>query len=337
MEKVWKIYPEDPRRGPLSKKLNIDPLIIQILLNRGIEEEEDIESFLDIEKFDLRDPFLLPDMEKGIARVLEAIKNREKILIYGDYDVDGITSVSILILSLKRLGAILAYHIPNRFEEGYGLNKNILIKAYEKGVKLVITVDCGITSREEVELARELGIDVIVIDHHEQAESLPRAISVIDPKREDSTYGFRDLAGVGVVYKFIQALYSYINREDETIEELLDLVALGTIADIVPYIDENRYFVKKGLEIINKLNRPAIRALLSVSNLLGTKIDEEKVSFNIAPRINAAGRISSASPAVKMFLLNDYAEVLRYARLINNFNFERREIENAIFKRPYLL
>ncbi len=331
MEKVWKIYPEDPRRGPLSKKLNIDPLIIQILLNRGIEEE-DIESFLDIEKFDLRDPFLLPDMEKGIARVLEAIKNREKILIYGDYDVDGITSVSILILSLKRLGAILAYHIPNRFEEGYGLNKNILIKAYEKGVKLVITVDCGITSREEVELARELGIDVIVIDHHEQAESLPRAISVIDPKREDSTYGFRDLAGVGVVYKFIQALYSYINREDETIEELLDLVALGTIADIVPYIDENRYFVKKGLEIINKLNRPAIRALLSVSNLLGTKIDEEKVSFNIAPRINAAGRISSASPAVKMFLLNDYAEVLRYARLINNFNFERREIENAIFK-----
>ncbi len=332
MEKVWKIYPEDPRRGPLSKKLNIDPLIIQILLNRGIEEEEDIESFLDIEKFDLRDPFLLPDMEKGIARVLEAIKNREKILIYGDYDVDGITSVSILILSLKRLGAILAYHIPNRFEEGYGLNKNILIKAYEKGVKLVITVDCGITSREEVELARELGIDVIVIDHHEQAESLPRAISVIDPKREDSTYGFRDLAGVGVVYKFIQALYSYINREDETIEELLDLVALGTIADIVPYIDENRYFVKKGLEIINKLNRPAIRALLSVSNLLGTKIDEEKVSFNIAPRINAAGRISSASPAVKMFLLNDYAEVLRYARLINNFNFERREIENAIFK-----
>ncbi len=332
MEKVWKIYSEDPRRGPLSKKLNIDPLIIQILLNRGIKEEEDIESFLDIEKFDLRDPFLLPDMEKGIARVLEAIKNREKILIYGDYDVDGITSVSILILSLKRLGAILAYHIPNRFEEGYGLNKNILIKAYEKGVKLVITVDCGITSREEVELARELGIDVIVIDHHEQAESLPRAISVIDPKREDSTYGFRDLAGVGVVYKFIQALYSYINREDETIEELLDLVALGTIADIVPYIDENRYFVKKGLEIINKLNRPAIRALLSVSNLLGTKIDEEKVSFNIAPRINAAGRISSASPAVKMFLLNDYAEVLRYARLINNFNFERREIENAIFK-----
>ncbi len=335
MKKIWKIYPEDPIRGPLSKKLNIDPLIVQILLNRGIRGEEEIRSFLDINEFQLRDPFLLPDMEKGVKRVLEAIKAHEKILIYGDYDVDGITSVSVLILGLKRLGALLAYHIPNRFEEGYGLNKQILIKAYQKGVKLVITVDCGITSVEEVELAKELGIDVVIIDHHEQSENLPRAISVIDPKRKDSGYGFRELAGVGVAYKFIQALYDYIKREEST-EELLDLVALGTIADIVPYVDENRYFVKKGLEVINRLERPAIRALISVSNLLGAKIDEEKVSFNIAPRINAAGRISSASPAVKMFLLENYGEVLRYAKLINNFNFERREIENAIFKQALL-
>ncbi len=168
MEKVWKIYPEDPKRDPLSKKLNIDPLIVQILLNRGLEREEEIERFLNIENFSLRDPFLLPDMEKGVRRVIEAIKNKEKILIYGDYDVDGITSVSIMILALKRLGAILAYHIPNRFDEGYGLNKGILVKAYEKGVKLVITVDCGVTSIPEVELAKELGIDVVVIDHHEQ-------------------------------------------------------------------------------------------------------------------------------------------------------------------------
>ncbi len=337
MEKVWEIYPEDPRRDPLSKKLNIDPLIIQILLNRGIEKEEEIEKFLKMKNFSMRDPFLLPDMEKGIKRVLDAIKNKEKILIYGDYDVDGITSVSIMILALKKLGAVLAYHIPNRFDEGYGLNKNILVKAYKKGVKLIITVDCGITSISEVELAKELGIDVVILDHHEQGDSLPDAISVIDPKREDSTYGFRELAGVGVVYKFIQALHKYINKEDENIEQFLDLVALGTIADIVPYLDENRYFVKKGLEIMNRLERPAIRALISVSNLLGVRIDEEKVSFNIAPRINAAGRISSASPAVKMFLLDDYAEVLRYARLINNFNFERREIENAIFKNALTL
>ncbi len=332
MEKIWKIFPEDPRRDPLSKKLNIDPLLVQILLNRGIEGEEEIQQFLNVEKFRLRDPFLLPDMEKGVERVVRAINEHEKILIYGDYDVDGITSVSILILALKKLGATLAYHIPNRFDEGYGLNKRILIKAYEKGVKLVITVDCGITSIEEVELAKELGIDVIIIDHHEQGENIPHAVAVIDPKRRDSMYGFRELAGVGVTYKFIQALSEYTNNDEENIEEFLDLVALGTIADIVPYIDENRYFVKKGLEIINKLERAGIRALISVSNLLGTKIDEEKVSFNLAPRINAAGRISSASPAVRMFLLNNYSEVLRYAKLVNNFNFERREIENAIFK-----
>ena len=331
MEKIWKIYKEDPRKGPLSQKLKIDPLIAQILINRGLETEKEIVEFLDIDKFQLRDPFLLPDMEKGIERVIHAIKNREKILIYGDYDVDGITSVSVLILALKRLGAVLAYHIPNRFNEGYGLNKDILIKAYKKGVKLIITVDCGITSFNEVELAQELGIDIIITDHHEQGEKLPKAISVIDPKRRDSIYGFRELAGVGVVYKFIQALYEYLHRDDD-IEEFLDLVSLGTIADIVPYVDENRYFIKKGLRILNKLERPAIRALISVSNLLGTCIDEEKVSFSVAPRINAAGRVSSASPAVKMFLLEEYSEVLRYAKLINTLNFERREIENAIFE-----
>ena len=332
MKKIWKIYPEDPAKDPLSKKLNIDPLIMQIILNRGITKEKDIKNFLYPDSSMLRDSFCMPDMEKGVHRVSVAIKNKEKILIYGDYDVDGITSTSLLILGLQKLGGILSYHIPSRFGEGYGLNKEILIKAYKKNVKLLITVDCGVTSIEEVKLAKELGIDIVIIDHHEQGEILPDAIAVIDPKRLDSKYGFREFAGVGVAYKFIEALYTYLKKDTEHLEQYLDLVALGTIADIVPYVDENRYFVKHGLKKINEMRRPAIRALISVSKLDGSIINEDRISFNIAPRINAAGRMSSASPVVRMFLSENYGKVLRWAKFIDRLNIKRRIVENEIFK-----
>jgi len=321
----------------LEKELGIMPIISRILINRNIENPDDAKRFLHPSLKDLHNPFLMKDLEKGVDRVIQAISNNERIVVYGDYDTDGITSVVTLVKFLRRFHENVTYYIPDRIKEGYGLNKVAVGKIRNDGVTLIITVDCGITDCEEVAYAKSIGIDTIILDHHEVPEELPNAVAAVNPNRTDCSFPFKDLAGVGIAFNFLIALRGKLRQSgfwnDKTypnLKEYLDLVALGTIGDISPLIDENRIFARIGLDIINEGKRVGIEALKIKSGLKFNPVDSGEASFKLIPRINAAGRIGSPEDAVRLLLTDDMDEAIRIASILDNYNRERQEIERKI-------
>lgn len=269
-------------------------------------------------------------MEIAVQRIIKAINNKEKVTIYGDYDVDGITSITVLKSFLSDIGLECKSYIPDRLEEGYGLNKNAIDSILKKGCDLMITVDCGISGNEEIDYANSLGIETIVTDHHEPGDKLPNAIAVIDNKRKDSTYPFRELAGVGVVFKLIQALGIKLGLKEETYLKYLDIVCLGTISDIVPLVDENRVIAKLGLMLVQQTRNIGLRSIINSSGY--KKVDSTTISFGVAPRVNACGRMGMAEEALNLFLSKNINEVNELTKRLNEHNSLRQSIEKQIFE-----
>lgn len=312
----------------ISEEFNIPPIVATILLNRKVT---DVGSFLNTDTDGFLDPFLMLGMDKACERIISAIKNGEKITVYGDYDVDGITSTAILVSFLEKHGAKADYYIPDRLEEGYGINPAALLRLSEGGTKLLITVDCGITAKSEIEKAKALGMDVIVTDHHECKEELPEADVILNPKQPACPYPFKKLAGVGVVFKLLEALTLKLKYHlKELYDEYLDIVALGTIADVMPLEGENRIIVKKGLELLPYTANKGVRAILKTGEIDQSPITTTTVGFVIAPRINAAGRVGDPKTAVKLLLATDDVCATKYAELLTEENRERQETELSI-------
>ena len=331
MLKKWQIYETNEEEiEELTNKYKINKLLATILSNRGINKKEDIDLFLYPKRNDFHNPYDMPDMEKAVERIIKAKENNEKIIIYGDYDVDGITSITVLKSFLKDIGIEASYYIPNRLNEGYGLNIPAVEKIAGEGYNLMITVDCGITCIEEINKANELGMDVIVTDHHEVGDSLPNAIAVVDCKRKDNKYKCRDLAGVGVAFKLSQALAMKLGIEEKEYLKYLDIVCIGTISDIVPLVDENRVISKLGLMLVNQTKNIGLKAILNISGY--KNIDSTAVSFGIAPRLNACGRMGHADEALKLFLSNNINEVNEIANQLNEYNKIRQNIEKSIYE-----
>jgi single-stranded-DNA-specific exonuclease len=307
----------------LTKELNITPLVAQLLVNRGFDTVEDARYFLfGTEQF--HDPYLLKDMDKAVGRIKEAIENHDPILIYGDYDADGVSSTTVMMKTLTDLGAHVDFYIPNRFTEGYGPNEAAFRHAYDSGYKLIITVDTGISALNEAKLARELGLDLIITDHHEPGPVLPDCFAIIHPKLEDSHYPFKELAGVGVAFKLSHALYGQVP------EHLLEIAVIGTIADLVPLKDENRFIAKAGIQKLMRTNNIGLRALFKICSIDLSSITEETIGFSIGPRINAAGRLGDAAPAVQLLLTEDPEEANELANEIDGLNRSRQAIVNEI-------
>ncbi|MBS4173663.1 single-stranded-DNA-specific exonuclease RecJ [Bacillus sp. FJAT-49736] len=310
----------------LVEQLNISPLVSTLLVNRGIIETEEARSFLFLEDASFHDPYLLPDMEIAVNRIKGAIDNKEQILVYGDYDADGVSSTTVMMTALRELGANVDFYIPNRFTEGYGPNEQAFRWAASEGYKLIITVDTGIAAMNEALLAKELGVDLIITDHHEPGPELPDAMAIVHPKHPNSAYPFKELAGVGVAFKLAHALYNRVP------EELLDVVTIGTVADLVPLHGENRLIVKSGLKKLASTERPGIRALYALSNTSLADTNEETVGFLLGPRLNAPGRLDDASPAVHLLMTDDEQEAKEIAKEIDLMNKERQLIVGDITK-----
>lgn len=331
MNKKWQIYETDENEvNKLKEKYKINTLLATILVNRGIISEEKVKHFLEPTRQDFYNPYLMKDMEIAVERIIEAIKNQEKVIIYGDYDVDGITSTTVLKKFLKDLGLEVSYYIPNRLNEGYGLNKKAIEWIVNEGYELMITVDCGISGIEEVDYANSLGLEVIVTDHHEPGEALPKALAVVDNKRKDSNYPFRDLAGVGVAFKVCQALGMKLGLKEESYLKYLDIVCVGTISDIVPLVDENRIITKLGLLLVKQTKNMGLRAIINSSGY--SKIDSNTISFGVAPRINACGRMGKAEEALELLLSTNMYKVNELTKKLNEHNKERQEIEKSIYE-----
>lgn len=330
MNKKWECCDIDENvLQDFMKVHNLNEILASVLINRNLTEAADINLFMNPTRKDFHDPFLMPDMKATVNRVLEAIKNQERIMIYGDYDADGITSITVLKNFLEERGLQVASYIPNRLDEGYGLNKEAVKKIYDDGYKLIITVDCGISGIDEVDYANSLGMEVLITDHHEPGQSLPNALAIVDAKRKDSKYPFNQLAGVGVVFKLIQAISISLNLEEKEYLKYLDIVCIGTISDIVPLIDENRVIAKLGLKLVNQTKNIGLKALLEVTGF--KEIDSGAISFGVAPRINACGRMGDEQVALDLFLSKDYETAKRLALRLNEYNSERQAIEKQIF------
>lgn len=331
MNKKWEVCKiEEEIVNKICKENNLSTLLGSILVSKQVDSEEKTRLFLNPTREDFHDPFLMPDMEKAVQRILNAIKEQHKTIIYGDYDVDGITSVTVLKKYLEERGLEVGTYIPNRLNEGYGLNKEAVKKIADQGYTLIITVDCGISCIEEIEYANELGIEVIVTDHHEPGEEIPKCLAVIDAKRKDNHYPFNQLAGVGVVFKLIQAISIKLNLDAKEYLKYLDIVCVGTISDIVPLVDENRVITKLGLKLVERTKNIGLKTLLDSTGY--KEINSTTISFGIAPRINACGRIGEEIEALHLFLTNDLQEAKQISEKLNKYNTERQEIEKQIFK-----
>ena len=327
MQKVWNVKKYDNDKiNELMQKYNISEMLAKLIISREIE---DVDMFLNGTLDDLKDPYRMKDMDKFVKRVEEAIDKNEKICIYGDYDVDGITSITIMYKFLTSIGANVMYYLPDRLLEGYGLNKKALDNIKEEGAKLVITVDCGITAIDEVNYAKSIELDMCITDHHECAEVLPDAICIVNPKQKDDNT-FSMLAGVGVAFKCITALAKKYNLSYDSYIKYLDIVALGTISDIVPLVDENRIISKYGLEMMNDTKNVGLKALLNTINF--KTVDSTMVSFGMAPRINACGRMGNARVAVELLLEKDKQKADNLAIELNNQNTQRQQVEKKIFQ-----
>ncbi len=330
MRKEWKCYHANKEEvEQLEKQYHLTKLVSSILVNRNIKKEKQIKKFLAPTRHDFYDPFLMPDMEKAVERILKAIQHNEKMLIYGDYDVDGITSITVLKKFFQDREISIDYYIPNRIEEGYGLNKEAIKHIAKNGYQLIITVDCGITSVEEVALANDLGVKIVITDHHEVPEELPEAIAVVDAKRKDSIYPFNQLAGVGVAFKLIQALSKKMDLPEKEYLKYLDIVCIGTISDIVPLVDENRVITKLGLKLVEQTKNVGLQELLKICAY--SKVDSNTISFGIAPRINACGRLADAKTALELFLTEDEEKAKAIATQLNIYNQQRQEMEKNIY------
>ncbi|MDA8351927.1 MAG: single-stranded-DNA-specific exonuclease RecJ [Firmicutes bacterium] len=314
---------KEPLIRQLAEELEVHPLIARLLANRGLTEPQQARQFLQADGSDMYDPFLLDGMKEAVARIREALDRRERILIYGDYDADGVSSTSLMMMVFRRLGADVDYYIPNRFTEGYGFNEEALKQAKEAGVQLVISVDTGISAAAEAEVAKELGLDLIITDHHEPPEILPDAYAVINPKKPGCPYPFDMLAGVGVALKVAHALLGSLP------EEVLDLAALGTIADLVPLLDENRIIASLGLERMNQQRNPGLTALMEASGVK-PPVGAGHVGFSLGPRINASGRLESAGIAVELLLTEDREEAQSMAEELDRLNRERQQLVEEI-------
>ena len=318
----------------LKAKFNLSNLVAKILSNRNIlgreMQEDDIKKFLNPTRDDFYDPFLLPDMEQAVERIEQAINNNEKILIYGDYDADGITSTTILIKFFKEIGVEVDKYIPNRLEEGYGINNKALEEIKNRGIDLIITVDTGITANDQVKYANELGLDVIITDHHEPSDEIPKAVAVIDAKCKNNKYPFNQLAGCGIAFKLTQAISIKRKLEPSKYLKNLDIVSIGTISDLVPLVDENRVIVKLGLMLVKQTKNIGLRKLLLKSQL--KELDSTSISFGITPRINAAGRLGNQNDALNLFITEDAKEAERLSEILNSYNIERQKIGNKIYE-----
>jgi len=331
MTKKWEYYSVDEEKAiEISKKHNIDLLISKMLVNRGIINDYDIKIFLNPTRNDFHDPFLFKDMDIAVDRIIKAINNNEKTVVYGDYDVDGITSITVLKRFLKERGLDISAHIPNRLNEGYGLNKEAIEEIAREKNTLMITVDCGISGVEEIDYAKTLGIETIITDHHEQLDVLPNALAIIDAKRKDNTYPFRGLAGVGVVFKLIQAIGIRLELEEKEYLKYLDIVCVGTISDIVPLVDENRVIAKLGLKLIEVTKNVGLREIIKATGY--KQIDSNTISFGIAPRINACGRMGYQEEGLKLFLTENISEAVEITKKLNEYNKSRQDTEKRIFE-----
>lgn len=326
--KKIKICPLQPLlQNALNKKLGISAILAQILINRGIKNTPDAEKFLKPDADNLHDPYSFSDMKKAVNIIRGALGNKEKIMIFGDYDVDGITGVALLKDTLAKMGSAVSHYLPHRIKEGYGLNKNILRIARDNNIKLLITVDCGTNSHAEIRELRRADIKVIITDHHEQSAcALPDASAVINPKVAHSNYKYRDLAGAGVVYKLCQAL-----TEDKLIDEL-DIVSLGTIADVVPLTGENRIIARIGLSKLSGTKKAGLKALIEQGGIKNKKMTATFISYILGPRINASGRMDTAEAALKLMLVKEEAQARQLAKLLETYNRQRQRIENKIME-----
>ncbi len=324
--KRWTLQAPNPQlRQSFSDELNIHPIIAQLLINRQITTVPQARVFLSAEMTTLNNPFLLTDMDRAVARIELAKQRAEKILIFGDYDVDGVTSSALLRRLFDQLGLETINYIPHRMEEGYGLNAEVADFARDQGIHLLITVDCGINAFGPIASIKAAGIDVIVIDHHEpDGPKIPAALAVINPKRQDCLYPFKNLSAVGLVAKLMQAILGEIPKED------LDLVALGTVADVVPLLGENRVFVKNGLPFIERTNKPGLQALLEVAKIAGKKMKPSYIGFILGPRINAAGRMDSARISLDLLLSENASDAHALARSLEAHNQTRQRMQTEV-------
>ncbi len=321
----------------LAKELQIHRIVSRILTSRRILTPGDANRYLNPSLNNLYNPLLMKDMQKGVQRLVRAINDREKVVVYGDYDADGVTSVAVLLKFLLDIDHAVTYYIPDRIKEGYGLNGPAIDRMKADGVTLLITVDCGISDHEQILYARSCGIDTIILDHHEVPQNLPDAVAVINQHRKDCNFPFKDLAAVGIVFNFLIALRGRLrkdgfweNRKYPNLKEYLDLVALGTIGDICPLVDENRIFAKIGLDLITECKRVGLRALKEICGVENQVIDSGKASFCLIPRINAAGRVASANEAVRLLLTEDIEEARLIAQNLEMCNRKRQTMERNI-------
>ena len=330
MQRRWKILSADKQKVDLLKQsLKISSVICNILVQRGIETFEQSKDFFRPQLSQLHDPWLMKDMDKAVERIIRAVNNNEKILVFGDYDVDGTTAVSCMYRFLKKIHSELEFYIPHRYREGYGISKLGIDFAKENGFTLIISLDCGIKSIELINYAKGLGIDFIVCDHHLPDEELPPAFAILNPKQKDCNYPYKGLCGCGVGFKLISALAPQFSLPDEDAYEFLDLVATAIAADIVPMTGENRILAYYGLKKANENPNNGIKALGFLSGLT-KELHINNLVFMIAPRINAAGRMDDAKKAVQMFIAETYEEALHYAEMLHSDNTERREADGNI-------
>ncbi len=324
----WNLLPTAPDER-LAATGGFSPLIAQLLYNRGLTEPSQLEPFLSGDKRLAGDPSQLPDIEPAVARIYRALLSGENIAIYGDFDADGITGTAILVQGLSSLGGKLVPYIPHRLTEGYGLNIAALENLHRQGISLVITVDCGITALAEVKRANRLGLDIIITDHHSPLPEMPPAVATIDPKRADSSYPFSELTGAGVALKLLQALLQNLGKEEQ-LEGLMDLAALGTVADMAPLSGENRYLVKQGLKMMNTTPRLGLGEIISQAGLTPGSLSAESISWTIAPRLNAAGRLAHAMTSYKLLMTDSPQEARDLAIWLEEKNTERQKLTTKV-------
>ncbi len=338
MKNNWIIEKENPKlRDKLAKSLQISPITAQILVNRGIENETEANLFLNCTLFDLPSPYLMKGMDRAIERIKKALENNERIAIYGDYDVDGVTSTALLYSFLKVLKANVTYYNPDRLKEGYGINIDAVKKLAEQGVSLIISGDCGITAVKDIEQAKELGVEFIVTDHHKPPQELPQAVSILNPKLSECKYPGKEIVGVGVIFNLVIALRralrdeGFFKNDEPNLGDYLDLVALGTVADCAPLLDVNRILVKEGIKRMQSPKRLGVQALKEASSIKG-EVTSYDLGFKLGPRINASGRMSTAENAVALFISENLGEARELAKELNEKNSNRQGTEAEIIK-----
>ena len=317
-------------RDKLAEELELSPVISLLLVHRGLTSAEAIRKYFKPNLEDLEDPFLMPDMDKAVQRLNHALGHKEKILIYGDYDVDGTTAVALVYKYLRPFTSNLDYYIPDRYDEGYGISRKGIDYAYERGVSLIISLDCGIKAIDKIEYAKQKGIDFIICDHHMPDEVLPDAVAVLDAKREDSAYPYEHLSGCGVGFKFMQAFALDNGFPFSDLEKLLELTAVSIASDIVPITGENRILAYYGLRQINNNPSFGIKGIIDICGLAGKEITISDIVFKIGPRLNASGRMMNGKEAVDLLLAKDSVTARKKSESINHYNEERRELDKKI-------